>query len=116
MALPRIGTSLISAASLSAVAGAAWALVRRRAGAAEATVGFFAVALAGYAFMTLAASTPIGLALKPLELVQFPWRMLGPAALCAALLVGASVPVLEGIARSAVLGGTIDSAAIASSS
>ena len=83
---------------LPAAAGALWALGRRRAGAAEATVGFWAVALAGYAFMTVEASTPIWRALKPLELVQFPWRMLGPAALCAALLVGASVPVIERLA------------------
>ncbi|MCC7359747.1 MAG: hypothetical protein IT317_09730 [Anaerolineales bacterium] len=86
---------------LPAVAAALWALARRQANSTHAAVGFLALALAGYAFMTVEASTLIWRALKPLELVQFPWRMLGPAALCAALLVGAGVPVLERLARRA---------------
>jgi hypothetical protein len=56
---------------------------------------FFALALLGYCILTLSVSEPIWRLVTPLELVQFPWRMLGPAALCAALLVGASVHALE---------------------
>ncbi|MCS6908962.1 MAG: hypothetical protein NZM11_00080 [Anaerolineales bacterium] len=41
---------------------------------------FFAPALSGYCFLTLQASEPIWRLISPLELVQFPWRMLGPAA------------------------------------
>lgn len=58
-------------------------------------VGLFALALTGYCFLTLAVSEPIWRLIGPLELVQFPWRMLGPAALCAALLAGASVHTVE---------------------
>jgi hypothetical protein len=60
-----------------------------------ATVGFFAAALAGYAFLTLPASAPVWQLIKPLELVQFPWRMLGPAALCSAVLIAAGVDGVE---------------------
>lgn len=56
---------------------------------------FFALALVGYGLMTLSISTPLWQLIRPLELVQFPWRMLGPAALCAAVLVGASVHAIE---------------------
>ncbi|MCS6911415.1 MAG: hypothetical protein NZM11_12740, partial [Anaerolineales bacterium] len=45
--------------------------------------------------LTLQASEPIWRLISPLELVQFPWRMLGPASLCAALLAGAGVHTLE---------------------
>ncbi len=65
----------------------------------EWDVGFLALALAGYCFLTLAASEPLWRLIRPLELVQFPWRMLGPAALCAALLVGASVHAAERLSR-----------------
>lgn len=58
-------------------------------------LGFFALALLAYGFMTLPASAPVWRLLPPLELVQFPWRLLGPAALCAAVLIGASVAALE---------------------
>ncbi|MBL8058011.1 MAG: hypothetical protein JNK29_15000 [Anaerolineales bacterium] len=59
-------------------------------------LAFFALALLAYGFMTLPASAPVWRLLPPLELVQFPWRMLGPAALGAAVLIGAGVRVLEG--------------------
>ena len=51
---------------------------------------FFALGLLGYAVLTLPFSAPIWRLLTPLALVQFPWRMLGPAALCAAVLIGLS--------------------------
>lgn len=71
-------------------AGEAW-----RAQAEVWPVAFFFVALVGYGLLTLSISKPIWQFIRPLELVQFPWRMLGPAALCAAILVGGSAAVLE---------------------
>ena len=57
---------------------------------------FFALGLLGYALLTLSLSTPIWQLLTPLALVQFPWRMLGPAALCAAVLIGLSTAQVAG--------------------
>jgi len=51
---------------------------------------FFAAGLVGYSFLTLSVSAPVYRLITPLALVQFPWRMLGPAALCAAVLIGLS--------------------------
>jgi hypothetical protein len=59
------------------------------------SVAFFGLAVCAYGGMALPVSAPVWRLLPPLELVQFPWRMLGPAALCAAVLVGASVNALE---------------------
>ena len=70
-------------------------LIQRKKDNTLTTVLFFALALAGYGVMTLSVSTPIWQLIRPLELVQFPWRMLGPAALCAAILIGASIHALE---------------------
>jgi len=85
---------------LPAVAAALWAVWKRKRNLGAGAALFFAAALVYYALLTLPISAPVWGLIKPLELVQFPWRMLGPAALCAALLVGASVPVLErGLAR-----------------
>ncbi len=72
---------------------ALWAAVRKR-DQHRGLVGLLALAAAGYGLMTLPVSTPVWEFIQPLELVQFPWRMLGPAALCVALLVGASVRVV----------------------
>jgi hypothetical protein len=52
---------------------------------------FFALGLLVYAFLTLPQSQPIWEWLPLLELAEFPWRMLGGAILCAAVLVGALV-------------------------
>ncbi len=59
------------------------------------TTLFFGVALLGYGLLTLAVSAAVWRLIPPLALVQFPWRMLGPAALCAAVLVGASVAAID---------------------
>jgi hypothetical protein len=59
------------------------------------TVLFFGAALFGYGAMTVPVSEPVWRLIGPLELVQFPWRMLGPGALCAAALIGASVEAAE---------------------
>ncbi len=50
---------------------------------------FFAVALLVTAFLTLPESAGIWELVPLLELAEFPWRWLGPAVLCAAVLAGA---------------------------
>jgi len=57
---------------------------------------FFAAALLGYCLLTLPISTPVWSVITPLAVVQFPWRMLGPAALCAAVLIGFGVAEATG--------------------
>ncbi|MFQ5409388.1 MAG: hypothetical protein ACE5FI_13325, partial [Anaerolineales bacterium] len=52
---------------------------------------FFGGALLFYGFMTLAPSQPLWDALPLIQFVQFPWRLLMPAALCAAILAGAAI-------------------------
>jgi len=48
---------------------------------------FFLGGLLLYGALTLPLSAPLWSALPPLQLVQFPWRLLAPAALCAAFLL-----------------------------
>jgi hypothetical protein len=45
----------------------------------------------GFAFLTLPVSRPLWDRLPLLPYIQFPWRFLGPAAFCAALLAAASI-------------------------
>ncbi len=56
---------------------------------------FFAVALFVTAFLSLPYSQPVWEALPLLELAEFPWRWLGPALLCAAVLAGAALYLFE---------------------
>ena len=56
---------------------------------------FFTIATAIYVFLMTAVSEPIWANLPLIEFVQFPWRLLGPAALCLAVLVGASIDVFS---------------------
>ncbi|MCC6190763.1 MAG: hypothetical protein IT318_17185, partial [Anaerolineales bacterium] len=84
-------TALLCLPALLAGLGAARARDRQRAG----LIAFFALALGGYALLTLPVSAPVWRLVKPLELAQFPWRMLGPAALCSAVLIGAGVAAME---------------------
>jgi hypothetical protein len=56
---------------------------------------FFAVALLASAFLALPYSQPIWEALPLLELAEFPWRWLGPALLCAAVLAAAALHMVE---------------------
>lgn len=54
------------------------------------------VLLAAFLTLTLTASRPIWESVAPLKLFQFPWRFLGPATVCAALLVGAlALPITK---------------------
>jgi hypothetical protein len=59
--------------------------------------------LAFVCFMTLPASRALWEVLPLLEYVQFPWRFLGPAVLCAALLGAAGVSPIRGRAPRAVI-------------
>jgi hypothetical protein len=56
---------------------------------------FFATALLVTAFLSLPYSQPIWEAVPLLELAEFPWRWLGPAILCAAVLAGAALYLFE---------------------
>jgi hypothetical protein len=64
---------------------------------------FFAVALVVYAFLALPESRGVWERLPLLELAEFPWRMLGPAVLCAAMLAAALVRCCEMLAARAAL-------------
>ncbi len=55
---------------------------------------FFANATAVYTVLMLSISTPIWANLPLIEFVQFPWRMLGPAALTLAMLVGITLDLI----------------------
>jgi len=56
---------------------------------------FFAVALLVTTFLTLPYSQPIWERVPLLELAEFPWRWLGPAVLCSAMLAGAVMYIVE---------------------
>ena len=56
---------------------------------------FFSIALLGYAWLTTASSRVVWEHVPLLEYVQFPWRLLGPAALCLAMLIAATAEVLS---------------------
>jgi hypothetical protein len=77
-------------------------------------VVFFGAALILYAFLMTAASEPLWSSFPLLEFVQFPWRLLGPAAIALAILIAATVELgLElwraraAAGASLVAGGTI---------
>jgi hypothetical protein len=73
---------------------------------------FFAAVLAVCLFLALPISRPLWDALPLLQRVQFPWRLVGPATLCAAVLAGASLtrdrsashPIAAGVASLLVVG------------
>ena len=56
---------------------------------------FFAAAFLVYSFLGLPQSTPVWMNVPLLELAEFPWRMLGPSLLCAAVLAGSATDVLQ---------------------
>ncbi len=57
-------------------------------------VAFFAAALVVYAWLTTTSSQFVWDNVPLLEYVQFPWRLLGPAALCLAMLIAAAAELL----------------------
>ncbi len=52
---------------------------------------FFLLSLLTYALLTLPLSRPVWDHVPLMPFIQFPWRLLGPGALCAAILAGAVV-------------------------
>jgi hypothetical protein len=56
---------------------------------------FFAFFLLLYTFLALPHSQPVWEAVPLLELAEFPWRMLGPAILCASLLAAFPFSILD---------------------
>ena len=86
---PARGLGLVPA--LLALAG----LLAWRDRARRPTVAFFAFILVGCLFLILPVSQPVWDAIPLLQRVQFPWRLVGPAALCAAILTGAAVSRLS---------------------
>ncbi len=64
---------------------------RRLAGEARWRMGTLWLLTAGTAFLTLPASRWVWDGVSLLAYVQFPWRFLGPAAFCLALLTGTGV-------------------------
>lgn len=81
--------------ALLAVPALIVAFARRFRDSGSMHVAFFGVGLIGYSAMTLAASRPLWDHLPLLPFVQFPWRMLSLAALCASLLAGAGLQALR---------------------
>ncbi len=69
-------------------------LRRFRDRAHRVQIAFFAVTLALYAWLTTASSRFVWDHLPLIEYVQFPWRLLGPAALCLAMLIGMAADLL----------------------
>ena len=88
---PPRGLGLVPALlALPALLGAR----RLRGAGRRRQVVFFGAALAVYTFLMTAVSQLIWDVVPLLEFVQFPWRLLGPAALCLAMLSGAAVELL----------------------
>jgi len=56
---------------------------------------FWGLSLVGFCFLMTALSRPVWKVLSPMAFVQFPWRFLGPAALCASVLAGYSTRALQ---------------------
>ncbi len=75
--------------SMLGVAGIVTGFARHRGQAL-----FFALSAAGLIFMMTAASTPIWEVVPLLPFLQFPWRLLGPAAAVLAILAGIGVQSL----------------------
>ncbi|MFO7540294.1 MAG: 6-pyruvoyl-tetrahydropterin synthase-related protein [Chloroflexota bacterium] len=62
-------------------------------------LSFFALSLALLLFLMLPLSEPVWTAVPILPYFQFPWRLLGAAALCLALLAGAATAALLSLLR-----------------
>ena len=78
-------------------------------------ISFFAIALVIYVWMMTSASEFVWETLPLIEFVQFPWRLLGRAALCLAMLIAASIDLLPPNRIGELLTGVAISALIVSS-
>ena len=89
-------------ALVGAAAGLGQTTHRRRA------LVFFALLGLGLLFLITPTSLPLWEAISPMAYLQFPWRLLGPAALALAVGAGAAVTLLpEQRWRPAALGGIV---------
>jgi hypothetical protein len=66
-----------------------------KTGSVEA--GFFLIATLALIGLMMPVSVTVWDALPVMAFLQFPWRLLGPTALCASLLAGGAMPVLDGL-------------------
>jgi hypothetical protein len=76
------------------LAGFAWGAARERR-----WLKFFTCAAAAFCLLTLAPMAWVWEELPILQRIQFPWRLLGPAALCLAALAAAAAPACERLGR-----------------
>ncbi len=86
---PERGLGLLLVVLAVAGTAVAW----RRLPGQRWLTGFLFLTLAGYIWLTVAASRPLWDALPLLQTFQFPWRFLAPATLAAALLTGGLLSV-----------------------
>jgi hypothetical protein len=79
---------------LLAVCVAAWVRTRERS-----MVIFFTVAAATFCFLTLEQSDFLWQWFPMIQRIQFPWRLLGPASICLAIVAAALGPMLSNLKR-----------------
>lgn len=77
------------------LAGLGAVIAWRLAPAERGRVAFGAVSVTAYAALTLEVTAPVWRAVPLLELAQFPWRLLAPASLALAWLMGAGAHALN---------------------
>jgi len=87
---PRTLGLLAVLCGLPGVLGVMWLKTGRQ----RRQVAFFGAALAGYAFLMTALSRPVWDTFPLLQLTEFPWRLLSPAALCLALLAAGATDLI----------------------
>ncbi len=119
---------LVLAASLALVACATWRVAHRSRRTSAPMGGqdkyahlafvarhalFFGALLAAYVFLVLPESRGVWESLPLLELAEFPWRMLGPAVLCAAVLAAVLVRCCEMLSARAALSSIAGRSALA---
>lgn len=112
-----LGLAQITPAVLALATSVALGLRRGKTPALPPSVGshliFFGGALLVYAFMTLPQSQAVWEAVPLIALAEFPWRLLGPAVFCAAVVAGVWPRLLEIISPRAADAGLILGLALA---